>query len=197
MRITVIANSKRERPSFKVALLIDEMLLRQGVETDLLDLADYKIPFCGDEEEYVLEIEMIRNKLLNADAFVMVSSETHGSFSGVLKNVLDYYGEEFSRKPIAVATASTDKSGGINASVQLQHVILGLGAYPMPVKLTVPEVQSAFDKNFQVLDPLVTQMAEQFVEELLWFSRAIWNAKQKTMSTGLKLLSKHIRMREC
>jgi len=68
--------------------------------------------------------------------------------------------------------------GGINASVQLQHVILSMGAYPLPQKLIVSEIQNAFDEEFNPKQELLAKQGEKFVAEFVWFAQAIVNAKQ-------------------
>jgi azobenzene reductase len=96
-----------------------------------------------------------------------------------LKNTLEYFWDEFSRKPIGVATASSGKMGGINASSQLQHVILSLGAYPAPLKLLVPEIETALDESFIPQNKKVVQSAERFLDELLWFADSLYQKKER------------------
>jgi NAD(P)H-dependent FMN reductase len=121
---------------------------------------------------------LISEKLKNADAIILVTPEYQGSFTGVLKNALDYFLPEFLKKVVGVATTAGGRMGGINASVQLQHVILSMGAYPLPQKLIVSEIQNAFDEEFNPKQELLAKQGEKFVDEFVWFAQAIVNAKQ-------------------
>ena len=94
-----------------------------------------------------------------------------------MKNALDYYGKEFSKKPIGVATVSTGKHGGINASNQMQLLALSLGGYALPYKLIVPHADKAFNENNEPTLPELGKNTEKFMKDFIWFSNAIVNAK--------------------
>jgi azobenzene reductase len=177
MKIAILLGSIRAaRQSHKVGYYLKEELSKRSIDADLIDLAETPLPIFGaevNEPDITQRIRSIGDTLGDADALIFVTPEYHGSFSGALKNALDFYGSEFSKKPIGVAAASAGRMGGINASVQLQHVILSLGAYPLPLKLIVPEVQNAFDDSVGKPKESVTRSASRFINEFLWFAEAI------------------------
>lgn len=124
MKITIVLGSvRKERQSFRLAYYLQQRLLEKRIGTDLIDLAKTPLPVFGQEVREEAHVEPMGLQLQQSDALIFVTPEYHGSFSGALKNALEYYWEEFYRKPIGVATASGGKMGGINASSQLQHVI--------------------------------------------------------------------------
>jgi NAD(P)H-dependent FMN reductase len=183
MRVAIIIGSIREgRQSQKAAYFLQKKLAARLIDTDILDLAEYPLPFM--EERITLDPNppvnalLISEKLKNADAIILVTPEYQGSFTGVLKNALDYFLPEFLKKVVGVATTAGGRMGGINASVQLQHVILSMGAYPLPQKLIVSEIQNAFDEEFNPKQELLAKQGEKFVAEFVWFAQAIVNAKQ-------------------
>lgn len=188
MKTAIILGSIRTgRQSHKVAYYLEQVLLQKGVDTDLIDLAKDSLPVLEQQPtpgpELTAKIQHISQRLRQADAIIFVTPEYHGSFSGVLKNALDYFWAEFSKKPIGVATASAGKMGGINASTQLQHVILSLGAFPLPLKLLVPEVQHAFDKTFKPQTEKMVKSTEKFLDEFLWFADAVYQKKVQKPQT--------------
>lgn len=81
---------------------------------------------------------------------------------------------------------SAGKMGGINASTQLQHVILSLGAFPLPLKLLVPEIQHTFNDAFQPLRESIALSANRFLEEFLWFANAVYQKKVKKQQEHLQ-----------
>ena len=183
MRVAIIIGSIREgRQSQKAAYYLQKKLAVRLIDTDIIDLAEYPLPFM--EERITLDPNppvnalLISEKLKNADAIILVTPEYQGSFTGVLKNALDYFLPEFLKKVVGVATTAGGRMGGINASVQLQHVILSMGAYPLPQKLIVSEIQNAFDEEFNPKHELLAKQGEKFVDEFVWFAQAIVNAKQ-------------------
>ncbi len=182
MKVVILVGTVRAgRQSQKAALYLQKEFIKRNIETKLIDLLEYSLP--------IMEERLTRNanppeaakkigeQLKNADAIVLITPEYHGSFSGALKNALDYFGPEFARKSVGVVTASGGKLGGINASVQLQHVVLSMGAYPLPQKLIVPEIQNAFDEEMNPTTELLRKQSDKFIEEFIWFSHAINSAK--------------------
>ncbi|MGZ5135949.1 MAG: NADPH-dependent FMN reductase, partial [Flavitalea sp.] len=92
---------------------------------------------------------------------------------------LDFYWAEFKKKPIGVVTTGSGRMGGINASTQMQHIVLSLGAYPVPVKLLIPEIQHAFNDQFEPLREDIVRNSERFLNEFVWFANAIVKAKEE------------------
>lgn len=186
MKVAIITGSVRnQRKSHRAAYYITNKLSEGGVETDLIDLAETSLPILGMQDEvsdFKANVEHVGSRLDAADALIFVTPEYHGSISGVLKNALDHFWEEFKKKPIGVVAASAGKMAGINASTQLQHVILSLGAYPVPLKLLIPEIHNAFDGSFKPQNEQVVKSANKFLKEFLWFARALYEKKRETVA---------------
>ena len=185
MRVAIILGSIRVgRQTHKIAYYLENKLQEREVEADMIDLLHYQLPLmeerAGRNPEQLPVVAEVGEKLKAADAMILVTPEYHGTFSGVLKNAIDYYWNEFKKKPVGVVTATNGKMGGINASTQLQHVILSMGSFAHPLKLLVPDVQQAFDDAFQPLNDEVVAKSARFLDEFLWFAEAITAAKQKT-----------------
>ena len=181
MKIAILLGAVRQgRQSHKAAYYLAKLLREHNAEADVIDLLKTPLPVFGSHDDNPTAgkvIESIRLRLEEADALIFVTPEYQGSFSGALKNALDYYWAEFKRKPIGVVSTSTGKMGGINASTQLQHVILSLGAFPLPAKLLISGIHEAFDDNYEPLNNTITKQTHQFVEEFLWFAEALHQKK--------------------
>lgn len=180
MKIAILLGSVRTgRHTHKIAYYVQRKLTENGHEAIMIDLASNPVPLMHERYGRIFspEIAFVGDTLKGADAIILVSPEYHGSYTGVIKNAMDYYWTEFSRKPMGVVTTGSGKMGGINASTQLQHVILSLGAFAMPVKLLIPEIQHAFDDEMQPLREDVVNNTERFLNEFLWFANAIVSAK--------------------
>jgi NAD(P)H-dependent FMN reductase len=179
MNIIIISGSIRTgRKSHQVAEVLKDRFVKSGYKhTEVLDLAIYDLPVLeekyGDHAEMPTGLAEIQQKIDQADAMIFVSPEYHGSYSGALKNAVDYFWKEFMRKPIGVVAVAFGRFGGINASTAMQQLVLSLGAYPMPYKLLVPTVQNAFDESGIIKDEMLSKSFDKFVSEFSWLSEAI------------------------
>lgn len=183
MKIAILLGSVRKgRQTHKAAYYLKQKLSDRNIATDLIDLAKEPLPVfkkrVGRHPESPENVSSISKRLHQADALILVTPEYHGSISGALKNALDYYWSEFQKKSIGVATTSTGKFGGINASNHLQEIILSIGAYPMPLKWLVPQIHNSFDDNYKPKHDRITESSENFLDEFLWFADAIYQKKQ-------------------
>jgi azobenzene reductase len=184
MKVTILLGSVREgRQSHRAAYYVKMRLNSEGVNVDLIDLAEEPLPVLGHKSSYdeqsEARIEQIGKRLDESDALIFVTPEYQASFSGAIKNAIDHYYPEFQRKAIGVVAASGGGMAGINASSQLQHVILGVGGFPVPMKLLIPRVHEAFDNNFEPKNEKVVKVTDGFLEEFLWFAGALADKKKK------------------
>lgn len=188
MKFAIIVGSIRiGRQSHRVAYYLAKKIHLRGIDVIMIDLAEHPLPMMEDEKGKLHhptgDISVIGTQLKEADAMILVSPEYHGSFTGVLKNALDFYWAEFKKKPIGVVTTGSGKMGGINASIQMQHVVLSLGAFPLPTKLLIPEIQHAFNDQFEPLRDDIVRNTDRFLSDFTWFANAIVNAKVEQPET--------------
>jgi NAD(P)H-dependent FMN reductase len=182
MNVAILLGTVRQgRQSHRAAYYLEKQLKKQGVNTDLIDLAKHPLPVFGSPESGGSSTRKIINdigmRLEQADALILVTPEYHGSFSGALKNALDYYWSEFQKKPVGVVAASSGRMAGINAATQLQHVILSLGAFPLPSKFLVSNINQAFNDLYEPQLEQIKTRARKFLNEFLWFAGALYQKK--------------------
>ncbi|GAB4403078.1 MAG: FMN-dependent NADPH-azoreductase [Bacteroidia bacterium] len=186
MNVVILLGSIRTgRASQRVAYYLrDRLLAETDIHVHLLDLAEQPLPLFQERWQKMdhspQELVAYGHHLAQADAMLFVSPEYHGSYTGVLKNAIDHYWEEFRLKPIGVVATGSGRMGGINASTEMQQLVLSLGAFPLPQKLVVPYVREAFDADNQPHDAALGKQADRFLQEFLWFSRAITYARQQS-----------------
>ncbi len=184
MKIVIMSGSVRKgRKSHQVALELQKRLKASQQQVRVIDLAVARLPVLEEERfskhpSPTAAMVDIHNQLNEADAIIFLSPEYHGSYTGALKNAIDYYWSEFQKKPIGVVATSAGGFGGINTSTQLQQLVLSMGAYPMPLKLLVPNVQLAFDEHGNLKDELIAKNIDKYVAEFIWFADAIVSKKQ-------------------
>lgn len=181
--VIILGSVRMGRESHKATNELKKRFVAAGfTNTEVLDLAKYNLPIA--EERYgktataINGIDNAQAILAKADAFIFVSPEYHGSFSGVLKNFLDYFGDEFKRKPIGVVSVSTGRFGGINASTEMQLLVLALGAFPMPLKLLIPSIHLTISEAGHVKEDFLNTNFDKFIQEFIWFATAIVSHKK-------------------
>lgn len=118
-----------------------------GGTAHLLDLATLDLPVFDPDSDAGENAEQLRRAVRDADAVVLATPMYHGSYSGVLKNAIDYCGsEEFEDKTVGLLVVS----GGSFPSSALDHlrvVCRSLRAWVLPLQAAIPRVRGAFDED--------------------------------------------------
>ena len=84
----ILATARMGRMSLQAARLVtEELSKRNGVETDLIDIA--KLPLPTNDAGEAIKHADFSSKMNKADALVIVSPEYNHGYSGLLKHVLD------------------------------------------------------------------------------------------------------------
>src|SRR6202040_2603253 len=90
-----------------------------------------------------------------ATGVVLVTPEYHGSFSSVMKLVIENLGfpSVLAGKPVALLGVAAGSIGAIKSLEQLRSIASHIGAHVLPMPVSVPNVQKVFDPSGRVLDP--------------------------------------------
>lgn len=186
MKLIILTGSVRiGRKSPDIAEYLVEAFQRtnESLEINFLDLADYNLPIMqerrGQHPNLPAAAEKLGQELEEADALVVVTPEYNGSYSGVLKNALDYYLDEVSKKPVGVVSVSSGRMGGNLAWRDLTALFLRIGAYVAPARLHVAEVGKVFDENGKMISEHIEKSVTRFTNDFLWFADAILTKKNQ------------------
>jgi NAD(P)H-dependent FMN reductase len=118
-----------------------------GATTELLDLREYDLPPLNPDRDEQGDSATVIDRVDNTDAVILGSPMYHGSYSGVLKNALDYCGfDEFEGKTVGLLAVS----GGAFPVTTLEHlrsVCRALNAWVLPHQAAVPKAHSAFENG--------------------------------------------------
>jgi NAD(P)H-dependent FMN reductase len=109
---------------------------------------------------------------------VIVSGEYNNGIPPALKNLLDYFLEEYFWRPSAIVCYSAGAFGGVRAAIQLRAMLCELGTPSIPSLLPIPAVQDAFDDEGQPKDESYHRRAGRFLDELEWYAHALKAARQ-------------------
>ncbi|MEM9776690.1 MAG: NAD(P)H-dependent oxidoreductase [Chloroflexota bacterium] len=108
----------------------------EGMEITIYPLNDLPIYNTDDEADGMPEtVTPFLEAIKNSDAMIIATPEYNGSFSGVVKNAIDWGsrgGGILAAKPVVTMGGSPGALGGTKAQEHLRSVCLHLGMYLMP-----------------------------------------------------------------
>ncbi len=122
-------------------------------------------------------VETLREEIRKADALLVATPEYNYSFSGVLKNAIDWVSrpprQPFLDKPVAVIGASPGVTGAIRAQWQLRPVLAGLGAQVLfRPEVAIGNAGEKFDETGLLIDGDTRQRLAKLLEALAaWIRR--------------------------
>ena len=182
MNIIVFSGSARpKRQSHQVALEVIKRLEEMGHTVTLLDVRELNFPLLEDTLPDLPnppeKMQETSRAISETDGILVVSPEHNGSYSGALKNTMDYFYKEYFHKPFGIVAVSNGMLGGINAVKALQHYSLKLGGIVLPEMLLTPKVQTLFTDG-KLTDEGYSGRLDKFLEQYLWLVNAI-KAAQK------------------
>ncbi len=175
MKIIGISGSLRQR-SFNTALLrAASELLPHEVELEVVDLSPF--PLYNSELDTDGPPEAVRaveQKIAAADGVLIASPEYNHSYSGVLKNAIDWISRPpiraLAEKPVAVIGASPGRYGTARGQMNTRQLLHAIGAYVLPKpELLVTQAPSKFDRDLRLTDEDTIHVYRSVLEAFVSF----------------------------
>ncbi|KAB2337087.1 NAD(P)H-dependent oxidoreductase [Cytobacillus depressus] len=167
MKLLIINGSPRKKGRTGIASRF--IAKKYGVE--LIDLSIGEIPlYNGEEEQYQMPaVKALREKVANADGFILASPEYHSGMSGALKNALDFLGnEQFANKPVALLVVAGGGKGGINALSNMRIVGRGVYANVIPRQLVLDPDCFDYENDWLFEEP--AKQVDQLMNDLQMYT---------------------------
>jgi NAD(P)H-dependent FMN reductase len=122
MNIGIILGSTRQgRVSPQVGAWVKEIADKRGdANYEIVDIADFQLPFLGTTDGTEPGIAAWNEKLGSLDGFVFIVQEYNHSITGALKNALDFAREAWNNK--AAGIVSYGSTGGARAAEHLRGI---------------------------------------------------------------------------
>jgi chromate reductase, NAD(P)H dehydrogenase (quinone) len=165
MKILAISGSLRA-DSYNTALVrAAGKLAPPGVEVELYQGLAEIPPYDADLDGEIAPtpVRDLRERIVAADALLIVTPEYNGSVPGVLKNAIDWASRPAGPdsvlwgKTAAIAGATTGQYGAIWAQQDLRRILGIAGARVIDGEVPVPRAQNAFDSSGNLLDARVAE----------------------------------------
>src|SRR5712692_4260319 len=170
IRIVVINGSVRpgNYTSMASALVVDELKKDPEVSVHLINPEDYHLPFPGVNHN-AEGTKRLQEEVRSATAVVLATPEYHGSFSSVMKLVIENLGfpSVLAGKPVALLGVAAGSVGAIKSLEHLRGVASHIGAFVLPLPISIANVQKVFNTEGRILEPPVEKMIRQVATNLM------------------------------
>ena len=177
MKILIIVGSTREnRKALKISKWIESKIKNiENIQVEIGDLKDFDLPHYNEPSSprsskgnYEFEETTRWSKVVEeAEAFIFVTPEYNGFFTGALKDAIDYLYYEWYQKPYAVVGYGS--RGAKRAVKQLHNLLTAFDMKRINEEVGINQVWNAF-KEGQLDEDLVDGdilKAISQIEELL------------------------------
>lgn len=173
MKIATILGSVMKNGSCAHALKIvqDELKRNSSVELVKVEPSDFDLPFPGVKEKQS-ESRKLKLLLRDAEGLVIATPEYHGSFSSVIKLVIENLGfpSVLSGKPISLLGVAGGSIGAIKSLEQLRSVCSHVGAIVLPGPVSIANVRSVFDSEGNCKDKKIESRLKNLANEIIKYT---------------------------
>lgn len=174
----ILGTPRKGRASENVArFVLGEVTKRKGVETELIDVRDLRLP-TDDEGEEIKDAEF-SSKMNRADALVIVVPEYNRGYPGMLKHALDTNLKEYIHKAVGICGVSAGGFGGARVIENLLPVLRELGLVTIFWDGNFSHAQKLFDESGKILDDSQVRHMDKFLKELIWMARTLRYGRKK------------------
>jgi len=152
------------------AALVEDELRKQGVSLKVIDPAAYHLPLPGADPK-AEGPRRLQADVKDATGIVFATPEYHGGLSSVSKLVIDNLGypSALAGKPVALLGVAAGGIGAIKALEQLRSILAHVGAIALPMPVSIPNVQQAFNKEGKILDPNLEKLIRGVATNLMHY----------------------------
>jgi NAD(P)H-dependent FMN reductase len=168
----ILGTTRRGRASENVARFVHaELSRREGVETELIDIRDIRLP--ADDAGEAIKDPRFSAAVARADGLVIVTPEYNHGYPGALKHLLDTNLKEYIHKAAGVCGVSAGGFGGTRVIENLLPVLRELGLVAIFWDGNFSGAQNLFDQDGKLLDQSYTKRIDKFLKELIWMSKVL------------------------
>lgn len=179
MNIEIVSGSPRnESITFRLVMFLQKYLQEKTRhDVNILDVREWPLSVMQQDvftsvENTPDDLKPLTLRMMNADAFIMVTPEYNGSYTPALKNLFDHYPKQ-SHKAFGIVTASPGAMGGMRASQQMQLLVNALFGIASPFMLITPFADKKFDEAANLIDTSFLRSIEIFIKEFLWLAECL------------------------
>lgn len=158
IHIVTIVGSARPGNYTAKALAVAQRELRRhdDVIVTEIDPAELKLAIPGTGMDSS-DRDWLRKTVASADGVILATPEYHGTFSSLMKLVIENLGfpSALAGKPVALLGVASGRIGAIKSLEHLRSVSGHVGALVLPSPISVARVRTVFDEQGNYLDATI------------------------------------------
>jgi chromate reductase, NAD(P)H dehydrogenase (quinone) len=172
IRIVIINGSVRPNnyTSMASAIVADELRKEPRIQVEIINPVELGLPLPGTDPGSAAT-KKLQETVRNAAAVVLATPEYHGSFSSVMKLVIENLGfpSVLAGKPVALVGVAAGVIGAIKSLEHLRGVVSHIGGIALPMPMSVPNVQTVFSPDGRIQDPAVEKQIRGAATQLVHY----------------------------
>lgn len=167
--VALLGSVRADNYTGRALRLVVEALRARGAEVSVFDPVSMDIPSPGMGD--TSDTERMQGAVEAAQAVLMATPEYHGSYSSVIKQLIENLGfpSRLKGKPVALLGVAAGRIGAIKALEHLRSVCSHVGALALPGAVSVPGVRKVFDDEGRCTDDDIRARLEGLADDLLDF----------------------------
>jgi NAD(P)H-dependent FMN reductase len=141
-------------------------------ETSIVDLREEVLPIFdpSNRSEADLVVMNVTRKIVMADGYILASPDYHGSMSGAIKNLLDYYWKEFAGKTFGYIVASHEK--GLTVMDQMRTAIRQCYGWSLPYGVSI-HGDHDFNIKGEIANKSLSLRLEMLARDIVVYSKLL------------------------
>ncbi len=153
----------------------------EGVEFELVDLIDYKLPILDEPSPGALTHERTKKwaaKIAEFDGYVFVTPEYNHGIPGTFKNAIDFLNPQWQHKPVSYVSYGV--IGGHRAVEQLRQVAAQFKMYDLREQVSVVSPWELFNEAGDLDgDEIYGNSADRVIQEISFWANELKPIREK------------------
>jgi NAD(P)H-dependent FMN reductase len=186
LKLAVLLGSvRRDRMGIRAARFVMRRLEERGHDATLVDPLELQLPLLDrmykehPKGKAPDNLEKLATLYRAVDGFIIVSGEYNNGIPPALKNLLDYFLEEYFWRPSGIVCYSQGSFGGVRAAMQLRMTLAELGMSSVPSLMPIPSIARALSEDGTPAEARLTASMARFLDEFEWYARALKAEREK------------------
>jgi len=169
--LLLVGSGDADSHSLHLGQTIEAALAKRGATTELINLVEYGLPVFNRSVERNDSYDELTRTFLDksqaADAYVWITPIYHNSFSGILKNALDWQHSKFPNKVVGMAS-----HGGHRSPQAVDHLMhIARAQHGVSIRTRVCTEDGDYDDKLTITDDSILRRIEDFADELTDLTR--------------------------
>ena len=176
----VYGSTRKKRLGIRFVKYLADQISKNKHIPMIIDPLENKLPLLDKRFDDFIKskvpnsVNNIHKMLNKADAIILVSAEYNHMPPPALINLLNYFYQEFDRKPSSVCTYSVGDFAGVRVQGPLRTLMTQLGSPPIKFGMYQGKISKSLSKKGLPEDPKETEERfNLFFKELVWYANAL------------------------